>query len=112
MKEVKVRTTEDDLEHLELEENVPAKIGRKTRMKIDADAEGSKDGDGDVQNEEYVIKDAVSNIEKAKMYLVENMLDESGVDVTINDLTLSSYDELAQLYWPQIQGKKKVSEED
>jgi len=97
-------------ETLLLEDKVPARVGRKTRMKINADAEG-KDGDDGVE-EEYVIKDAVSTIEKVKMYLVDQMLQYSNVDIDINDLTLNSYDKLANEYWPQIQGKKKVSEDD
>lgn len=98
-------------EILILEDMVPAKIGRKTRMKINADAEGQDGEDGEV-TEEYVIKDAVSTIEETKMYLVDQMLQYSKCDVDINDLTLNSYDELASEYWPQIQGKKKVNESD
>lgn len=97
-------------EHLILEDKVPARVGRKTRMKINADAEGQEGEDG--VREEYVIKDAVSTIEKVKMYLVDQMLQYSNVDVDINDLTLESYDRLANEYWPQIQGKKKVNDSD
>ena len=97
-------------EHLILEDKVPGRVGRKTRMKINADAEGQEGEDG-VQ-EEYVIKDAVSTIEKVKMYLVDQMLQYSNCDIDINDLTLESYDRLANEYWPQIQGKKKVSDSD
>jgi len=115
--EIKVTLNEKNSngDHMEetliLEDMVPAKIGRKTRMKINADAEGQGDGEGDVQ-EEYVIKDAVSTIEQVKMYLVDQMLQYSKCDVDINDLTLNSYDKLASEYWPQIQGKKKVNESD
>jgi len=97
-------------EHIILEDKVPARVGRKTRMKINADAEGQEGEDG--VREEYVIKDAVSTIEKVKMYLVDQMLQYSKSDIDINDLTLESYDKLANEYWPQIQGKKKVSESD
>lgn len=98
-------------EYLILEDKVPAKVGRKTRMKINADAEGTEGEDGEIE-EEYVIKDAVSTIEKVKMYLVDQMLKYSEADIDINDLTLNSYDKLANAYWPQIQGKKKVSDSE
>jgi len=115
--ELKVELNEKNAngDHMEetliLEDKVPAKIGRKTRMKINAEAEGNENEEGEIE-EEYVIKDAVSTIEKVKMYLVDQMLQYSNVDVDINDLTLNSYDEVASLYWPQIQGKKKVSDSE
>lgn len=115
--EIEVELNEKDAndnhrsEYLILEDKVPAKVGRKTRMKINADAEGTEGDDGEIE-EEYVIKDAVSTIEKVKMYLVDQMLKYSQADVDINDLTLNSYDKLANAYWPQIQGKKKVNENE
>jgi len=115
--ELKVELNEKNAngDHMEetliLEDKVPAKIGRKTRMKINAEAEGNENEEGEIE-EEYVIKDAVSTIEKVKMYLVDQMLQYSNADVDINDLTLNSYDEVASLYWPQIQGKKKVSDSE
>lgn len=104
--EVKVETNEGHTEHLTLEDKIPADVGRKARMKIEADAEG------DGESEEYMIKDAISSKEKAKMFLVSNMLNESNTDLEINDLTLESYDKIAREYWPQLQGKKKESESD
>jgi len=105
--EIKVETNEGHAEHLTLDDKIPADIGRKARMKIEADAEGDEQG-----SEEYVIKDAISSKERAKQFLVSNMLERSNSDVGIKDLTLDSYDKIAQEYWPQLQGKKKGSEKN
>lgn len=105
--EIKVETNEGHNEHLTLDDKIPADIGRKARMKIEADASGSEEGG----SEEYVIKDAISSKEKAKMFLVSNMMEQSNCDLEISDLTLPSYDKIAREYWPQLQGKKKKNEE-
>ena len=99
--------TNEGMEHtLQLEDDVPAKIGRKTRMKITASASGDEEG-----TEEFEIEDAIGTKERAKQFLVNNMLKESNADVRTDDLTLEGYDKIARAYWPQIQGKKKVKDE-
>lgn len=98
--------TNEGMEHtLQLEDQVPADIGRKTRMKITASASGDEEG-----TEEFEIEDAIGTKERAKQFLVNNMLKESDEDLRAEDLTLASYDKIARNYWDQIQGKKKVNE--
>lgn len=82
---------------VELPNFLPARVGRKAIRKIDANIKGGK---ADSDNPDSVLD--------AKDYVVNEMLDRAGYpELDVDDLDMTSYNEISGFYWSKIEGTKK-----
>lgn len=89
---------------VDLPEDVPAYTGIETRNRIEADLEGNE------KKARVKVDNVREKLNDAQMYLVEQLL-ENHTDYTAEDINIDTFDRIAKHYWPQIQGKKKETDD-
>lgn len=98
MVEFTVTTAKGDEKELKLFDYVPTKTGMDARAKlnVNVDAKG--------QSANVEMENALKKADNAKRFLVEEMLEKSGCEIDIDELSFESFEEIARYYWSQIQG--------
>lgn len=95
-----VETVDGEEKELKLMDYLPTRVGIKARSKLQVGLQG------DNQKANIEMENALEKADNAMLYVVEEMLDRSGEDVTVDDLAYASFQEIGQHYWSQIQGEK------
>ena len=95
-----VQKVDGDEEEIKLMDYLPTRVGIKARSKLQVGV--STDGNkADIEME-----NATERADEAMVYIVDEMLDKSGEDLTVDDLAYKSFKEIGAFYWKQIQGDK------
>jgi len=95
-----VETVDGSEKEIQLMDFVPTRVGIKARSKLQVGLQGDK------SNANIEMENALEKADNAMLYVVEEMLDRSGEDVSVDDLAYSSFQEIGKHYWSQIQGEK------
>lgn len=105
MVELTLHLTSGDDETVDLPDRVPGRVGLDTRRKLGFKVEGrAKDPRIDKT-------DVNKKMSDAKEYLAKEIL-EHHTDYTIDDVTLETIDDIAELYWDQIQTQSEGPDEE
>lgn len=99
---LEIELVEGGTDQVELPDSVPAYTGLETRNKIDAILEGNE------KEQKLRVENAREKVNDAQQYLVSEIL-SNHTSYTVEDITINSFDRIAEEYWPQIQGEQKKS---